>query len=469
MLLEINDLEKTYGPRAVVRLKRLALAAGDKVAVAGRNGAGKTTLLKMIAGEEAPDAGRIRLRGSVGVIPQFGGDARAQSGGERTQALIDLAFAAGPGLLLADEPTSNLDMEGIQRLEARLCAFRGALLLVSHDRALLEAVCGKVLDIETGTLYGCGYRDYLAQKRLEAAAAEARYEAYTAEKGRLAKAAEDTARRSARVKRTPKRMGNSEARLHRMGGQGAKARLDGAARAARSRLAQLEPVEKPFRGKGVVFDLRADALHSAVLVSVRGAAKAFGGRQVLRDCSFDVPGGKKTALLGANGAGKTTLMEMIAAREAGVHPCARLKIGYFKQDISTLDMRKSVLGNAMAASAYDECFSRTVLARLHFGRDGLDRQAAVLSGGERLKLALACIILSGFNLLMLDEPTNFLDAEGRGALEAVLAAYPDAVLFASHDRAFVEAVADRIVYISDGCAHTFEGGWQAYVRARHGG
>lgn len=470
MLLEIKDLEKSYGARTVISLKRLALYPGDKLAVVGKNGSGKTTLLKMITEDEEPDAGRITVRGRLGIIAQFDTpDKRhAHSGGEKTAALIVRAFADKPDLLLADEPTTNLDMEGIERLEAQLIAFDGALMLVSHDRTLLKNVCTKVLEIENGacTLYSCGYEEYLAQKARQLASREAQYEAYTEERGRLKKVAEDKTRQSSSIKRAPGRMGNSEARLHKMGGQQQKAKLDRAAKAARSRLEQLKPVERPWQDKDISFDLRATAIHSPVLVSVSGVSMRYGERSVLDDCSFVVPNGRKTALIGPNGAGKTTLLELIEARASGVETCAHLRIGYFKQDLSTLDLSISVLDNAMANAAYDQQFVRTVLARLLFRRDEVHKTAAVLSGGERLKLALAKIILSGFHLLVLDEPTNFLDIDSRNALEAVLRAYPGAVLFVSHDREFIKAVADRIVYIKEKQTRTFEGGVEQLEQAR---
>ncbi len=467
MLLDIVNLKKSFGTRTVVSLRKLALYHGDKVAVVGRNGAGKTTLLKLIMGDEEPDEGRISLRGSAGFIAQFGDpkDASAHSGGEKTAARIAEAFLNMPDLLLADEPTTNLDIESITSLEAQLCAFDGALLLVSHDRVLLENVCTKVLEIEDGNckLFSCGYADYTTQKQLEQVTQEARYEAYAAERSRLKQLADEKARQSAGIKKPPRRMGNSEARLHsKMGGQKQKAKLDRAAKAARSRMQQLEKVDKPWRGKDIAFDLHASAIHNPVLVSVSGLNKTYGSMSVLENCRFHIPNGQKTALIGPNGAGKTTLLEMIEARVTGVEACARLKTGYFKQDLSAVDPQLSVLQNVMAEAAYDECFVRTILARLLFRRDELHHKAATLSGGERLKLALAKIILSDFNLLVLDEPTNFLDTQSRSALEDVLTAYPGAVLFVSHDRAFIEAVADRIVFIRDRTTHTFEGDWDAY-------
>ncbi len=179
-----------------------------------------------------------------------------------------------------------------------------------------------------------------------------------------------------------------------------------------------------------------------------------------------MPNGRRTALVGPNGAGKTTLMEMIVRREDGIHVCTGFKPGYYRQDAAGVDTSKTVLQNAMEESVYGEPFVRTVLARLLFRRDEVHKNTGCLSGGERLKLALACVILSDFNLLILDEPTNFLDIASRQALEDVLRAYPGAVLFASHDRAFIEAVADRIVFIEEGKTRTFEGGWEEYQQDR---
>jgi macrolide transport system ATP-binding/permease protein len=189
---------------------------------------------------------------------------------------------------------------------------------------------------------------------------------------------------------------------------------------------------------------------------VEDVSKSFDGRNVLEHCSFIVRNNIKTALVGDNGAGKTTLLNMIMSGAEGIQTCRNLKMGYFRQDMSGLDLNKSVLENALEDSVYDQQFTRTILARLLFNREEIGNKAGVISGGERIKLALAKIILSDFNLLVLDEPTNYLDVESRQALEAVLCAYPGAVLFVSHDREFIRNVADRIVQLKDGTAFTYE-------------
>jgi macrolide transport system ATP-binding/permease protein len=346
-----------------------------------------------------------------------------------------------------------------------LLAFHGGLLLISHDRMLLENVCNKVLDLDNGvfTLYNCGYRDYLEQKEREKRAYQARYDAFAAERERLGQVAIARKQQSASIKRAPKRMGNSEARLHKMGGQKQKEKLDRAAKAAKSRLNQLEKVEKPWQPKPIVFDITPSKVYSPVLVSVDGVSRSFDSRVILDDCRCVIPNGRKTALIGPNGAGKTTLLNIIAESGAGITPCAGLKIGYYRQDTGGVDDNISILENVMAHSVYDETFVRTILARLLFRRDEIHKNASVLSGGERLKLAMAGIVLSDFNLLILDEPTNFLDIASRQALTDVLAAYPGAVLFASHDRAFLSAVADRIIRLENGKTNTFEGGFEAFM------
>ncbi len=474
LLLEARNIEKYYGERKILELSCLSLYEDDKVAVVGRNGTGKTTLLNILAGDTKPDSGYVNVKGSLAYMHQLGEPGAgytnsrvagklgllhgAYSGGEKVKLRIAQAFSSQVQIMLADEPTSNLDMNSIRCLEQMLLEFKGGLIIVSHDRALLKKVCNKVLEIEQGfcTLYNCGYEDYLGQKELEKETQKARYEKYIAERDRLKSAASEKARKSARTRRTPKRMGNSEARLHRMGGQKAKSNLDRAAKSMRSRLEQLEKVPKPWEQKDIVFDVTPGSVHSRVLVRVQGVSKSFDGRVVLENCSFIIPNNKKTALIGDNGTGKTTLLNMIMYANEGIEKCSNLKIGYFRQDTSDIADDKSVLENARAESVYDQNFTRTILARLLLNRDMADKKAGVISGGERIKLSIARIILSGFNLLILDEPTNYLDIESMRALESVLAAYPGAMLIVSHDREFVRNIADRVILIKDKTTHIFE-------------
>lgn len=487
MLLKITNVKKYFGQRKIIDLDQFTLFRGDKVAVTGRNGSGKTTLLRLIAGEMECDTGNISIKGTFTNIPQFfktnfmdinyriAGKlnfdcGQVFSGGEKTRESIAKAFSCQADILLADEPTTNLDIEGICCLEEMILGFRGGLMIVSHDRVLLKKVCNKVLEIDNGTckLYSSGYDEYLSQKSLELATNQMAYDKYVANKDRLKKVAIQNAQKSARIRKAPKRMGNSEARLHKMGGQKEKAKLDRSAKAAVSRLNQLEKVKKPWKEKDIVFDVKPSIVHSNVLVCVNDAFKAYDGKSILEHSSFTVLNNKKTALVGANGAGKTTIIDMIALEQQGVTRYKNLKIGYFRQDISNLDYDRSILENAMHDSLYDQCFTRTILSRLLFKRDDINKKTKLISGGERIKLSLAKIILSDFQLLILDEPTNFLDIASRNALESVLRAYPGAILFVSHDREFVASIAERIVYIQNKTTHTFEGGLEAFMHTKAG-
>ena len=488
LLIEMNNIEKAFGPRKIIALKRLTLCADDKIAVVGKNGAGKTTLLRMIAGEIVPDAGRIKVMGCIRMIPQLhtaeqidvdvriagrlGLDPqRVHSGGEQTKQRITAAFSQPCDILLADEPTTNLDIAAIHYLQTLLCEFRGGLMIVSHDRALLGLVCNKVLEIGSNdsTLYHCGYDAYVQEKEKESLHYQRKYEQFDAERKRLGRVADEKALGAARMRKTPRRMGNSEARLHKMGNQKAKAKIQRSAHAARSRINQLDNVQKPWQDRPIVFDVPRRAVHSAWLITASDVSKAYGDHRVLEHCRFGIPNGKKTAIVGPNGAGKTTLIDMILSETDGVAACQGLKIGYFSQDIRNIDDELSVLGNALSESIYDACFVRTILARLLFRRDEIHKDAGLISGGERIKLAIAKILLSDYNLLILDEPTNYLDIESRCALEAVLSAYTGAVLFVSHDRAFLENVADRIICIADKTTQSFEGGYAEFAAASVGG
>lgn len=475
LLIQIKDLVKYYGEKKIIELPSLSVYSGDKIALTGKNGAGKTTLLKMIAGETEPDRGSVTVKGSMSVISQIGkqygettdpalagklgAPEEAYSGGEIVKSKIAAALSSNPDILLADEPGSNLDIKGILLLEELLLSFKGGLILVSHDRAMLKKVCNKVLEISRDKcrLYDCGYEEYLDQKGIERETDEAKYEQYASEKQRLKRAAIEKSQKSAGVRKAPKRMGNSEARLHKMGDQKAKEKLDRSAKAALTRLEKLEKVEKPWVQDGIFFDVKPGAINSPVLIRAENLCKSYGERKVLENCSFIIPNNKKTALIGDNGAGKTTLLEMIARGDEQIKKCQNLKTGYFRQDMSDIEEDKSILENALSGSVYDQQFTRTILARLLFDRERLGDRAGLLSGGEKIKLSIAKIILSNFNLLILDEPANYLDIESREALESVLRAYPGAVLFVSHDREFVRNIADRVIEIKYGTVYTFDG------------
>src|SRR5205823_262704 len=202
------------------------------------------------------------------------------------------------------------------------------------------------------------------------------------------------------------------------------------------------------------------------VVEAEGLEVAIGGRVLLRDATFAVERGEHVALVGPNGSGKTTLLERLVRGE-GVRIGHGVQIGYFSQQEMELDTRGSVLQCVQAMTGLARPDAQSLLGRFLFsGWDAHEKQVAVLSGGERRRLALAVTVASGANFLVLDEPTNHLDLESREALEAALDAFPGTLLLVSHDRALLDAIAERTLAVEDGTLRSYDGGWADYIRRR---
>ena len=485
ILLEAHQIQKSFGEQIVLHVKQLCIYDGEKIALIGENGAGKSTLLSVLAGETEPDHGEIRRYCSLSVIHQSGEAIRdgsasiasqfqAQvrrnglSGGEMTRRRIVEALSWDSSLLFADEPTTDLDANGIEQLKKHLLSYSGALVLVSHDRALLNALCTRVLHLEDGELtdFPGTYADYQAEQQRRRAFQQFEYDQYRMEQARLKALAQQKAEWAASVKKAPKRMGNSEARLHTREYTNAVLRQSAAKRVVENRMEHLEKKERPRNLPDIRMTLGiVRPVEAKTAIEVYCDSLQVRERTLLSHAQFSLITGSKTALLGNNGSGKTTLLRLlrgISAPEIVFQGSVRMnpgvRLGCFDQDHSrTLRMDATALENVMLESQYPESAARTVLARLNLKGDNVFKPVRVLSGGERAKIALAKLLLSDVNLLLLDEPTNHLDLFTMEALEALLCGYGGTLLFVSHDRAFVSAVANRILRIESGTLTTFEG------------
>lgn len=479
LLLQAVNICKEFGDQKILDIGRLEIESGRRLALVGGNGAGKSTLLKILAGELMPDAGRIDRFGSVRLVAQFGtgesddsrGDAgrrfHAQalreglSGGEMTRRRISQALDAQPELLLLDEPTSDLDAGGVLELQKQLLAYRGTILVVSHDKAFLDALCEEVIELEAGELahYPGSYSAYEAEKARRRAYQQFEYDQYRREKARLTMAIAEKEGHAKSVLKLPKRMGNSEARLHRRSATEIEEKLHKTAKAMRSRLEQLEEKERPREIPQIRIRLgAAEGIVSKRAVEGRHVTLKVPGRELLRNASFFLPTGSRTALMGENGCGKTTLIKAIMAGEANIRVSPGVHIGYFSQEHeSTLDMEKTVLENAMSISIHDQSAVRTVLANLNIRAEDVEKPVGVLSGGERVKVSLARLLVSDANCLILDEPTNHLDLISMQAFKKTLSLYAGTLLIVSHDRDAVRQIASRILTMNNGKLSTFEG------------
>lgn len=488
MLVECKNLKKFYGDRLILDIEHLCIYDHDRIGVVGVNGAGKTTLLNLLSQRIEPDEGWVKLYGKCSYISQLEPPEEktirpemaslfkvhhtyreSMSGGEKTRFKLAASLSQNHAILFADEPTSNMDLEGIQIVENSLAEYPGALVLVSHDRDLLDSLCTKIIEIEGGKIktYSGNYSEYIKQKNEERKLAQFEYEQYVKEKKRLERAIISTREKVKSMRKTPRRMGNSEARLHKMGNQKAKAALDRAIKNMEKRIQHLEVKEKPPNIEKIKLDIGdVQKIYSKVIIEGNKLNKRFGEKVIFKDARFHLENGAKACLIGPNGCGKTTLLKMIVNQEPPIKIAPNVKIGYFSQELSILEEDKSILDNVMAESVYEESVVRILLARLLFKGDSVHKKIRVLSGGERVKASFAKIICSDFNLLILDEPTNYLDLNSLEAVEEVLRAYEHTLLFVSHDRRFINAVSNQIVIIEDHKLKTFKGSYEEYMAVR---
>src|SRR5438309_189539 len=416
----------------------------DRVALAGPNGAGKTTLLRALVGETSLQGGDLAFQKGTRVALH---DQRPP---------LARALGGDPDLLLLDEPTNHLDVESLEWLERELQSLDAGIMIVAHDRWFLEAVTNVVLELDAGrsTYFKGPWHAWRLEKasRLHAAA----------------KAADRVGRDIERLERFVARFRASTEKM---------------ARKAQVKLTQIERLEKERakskseialltrRSRSLGFEFLKPARSGRTVLEVEGLGLRIGERVLLEGASFAIERGEHVGLVGPNGSGKTTLLETILERREADDGSARLGHGvapaYFSQQELELDTRGSVLQCVQRATGLQRPDAQKLLGRFLFsGWTEHEKPVVALSGGERRRLALALVVASGANFLVVDEPTNHLDLESREALEAALEAFPGTLLLVSHYRALLDAVAQRVLAIEDGALRSFDGGWAEYARRR---
>ncbi|HBG5345227.1 TPA: ABC-F family ATP-binding cassette domain-containing protein [Clostridioides difficile] len=490
LLVKVENLKKYYADKLILDIDKLEVSENDKIGLVGSNGQGKTTLLKAILSEIEIDEGYVYLTKSYSYISQSENNIETcshskeksllnapdrfeeyLSGGEKVKLKIADALSDKKNIIIADEPTSNLDKKSIGILEDMFKRHKGALLLISHDRRFLDELCTTILELEDGKLkaYKGNYTDYLMQKDEEVKRADFEYQEYIKEKKRLEKALLYKKVLSDGVRKTPKRMGNSEARLHKMGGQTNKKKLDSNVKAIKSRIDKLEVKNKPKASAEIKIKIQEGMeIISKNLVEIKDMTLKLGNKLLLDNVSFKIKRGKKVALLGDNGCGKSTMIkEILTNKNDNIKINNKVRVGYFDQHQSLLDEEKSVLYNTKVNSSFDESFVRVNLNLFGFKGDDVYKKVKVLSGGEKIKIALCKIILEDNNFLVFDEPTNYLDIKSMEALEKALINTDKTMLIVSHDRVFVSHICNYIIEIKDTKIREFDCNYEEYIISRN--
>lgn len=488
--INIRNMKKYYGNRLVLNIEELKIYEGDKIGIVGVNGVGKTTLLEIINKNIEYDSGDVFINKDANIkyISQLRGPNKKtisgkyasifqiedqwninMSGGEKTRFKLAEGFESESNLMLIDEPTSNLDINGIELIINNFKQYRGTLLVVSHDRNFLDEICNKILEIEDGqcNIYNGNYSNYLELKEKEVKRKEFEYEEFLREKKRLTNLKRNINEKSAKVRTAPSRMGNSEARLHKMGGQENRKKLDNFAKSIQSRIDRLEIKEKPKEEDIIKIKiLDSTKPYNKILVSGKNINKSYGENIIFKNANFDIYNGKKIALIGPNGSGKTTLVNMIL-NEEGIDISKNVRIGYFSQSMDILDEEKTILENVMEKSIHDEKLARLILARLLIKGNKVYEKLKILSGGERVKVSFAKMILEDINLLILDEPTNYLDINSLEVIENLLKDYDGTILLVSHDIRFIKNIAEELLIIENNKIKHFMGNYDEYIRNKN--
>ncbi|WP_276357937.1 ribosomal protection-like ABC-F family protein [Cohnella caldifontis] len=384
------------------------------------------------------------------------------SGGQQTRAGIARLAALRPKVLTLDEPTNHLDMETIDWLQNWVRDYPGTVIMVSHDRAFLDAAADRIVELTpTGTMsYKGNYTAFREQKELERKTQMALYRKQELEKEAIVEAIRMYSQWYAKASRDAAKIGGAAKPYYAARANKHTARYH----AKEKELERLEKnrVEKPRDAEQLRVAFREGTFEAKTLLQATDLAFRYEGREqpVLRGGSLTLNRGDKLAVVGPNGAGKTTLLKLLLGELAPTsgavvrHPA--LRIGYFSQQLEHLDGDETVLDSLLRVPDMTMTFARTILGCFLFSGDAAFKRIADLSMGERCRVAFLQLYFSGANLLVLDEPTNYLDIDTRERMEEALAAYPGALAAVSHDRYFLRKVANRVVSL-DG-----RGGWTVF-------
>lgn len=524
-IVRIENIRKYFAGTPVLEGVDFRVEEGEHLGLIGRNGTGKSTLFRLITGEILPDSGVIErmkrarmaclaqlpkvmdgatifdivlhsfqellqqeralaeleermaagdegalaeysvlqeqftarggyeFRGNIKRVLQglgfhpdeFNMPFHALSGGQRTRLMLALVLLQDADLLLLDEPENHLDLEAREWLEDYLRQCRAAVVIISHDRQMLNAVATRIVEVERGCLlnYSGNYAYYMEQKAL----------------------LRDQQQRA--FERQQELIRKEEAWIDRFRYKNTKARQ------VQSRIKRLEKMElvdaPPPEASSATFNLGTVVRSGAVVLDAKDLCMGYGPLTLYKDLSFQVRRGERIGLIGPNGSGKTTLLRQISGKIQGLGGTVTLghkvTLNYYEQNHESMNPANDILGEIQSVRPeWTPQEIRSFLGRLLFTGDDVFKPVPALSGGELSRVAMAKMILGQANLLLLDEPTNHLDIASREALENALAEFPGSIVLASHDRALIDRLVDRLILVEQGNASVHLGNYAEYRR-----
>lgn len=481
--LQIENLTKSHGDRMIFADVTFGINQGDKIALIAKNGTGKTTLLRCLAGTETADSGKITTRSGLktGILEQtpqlpdemtvedfVGNDDKLRrlltqmevfvtpqpirnlSGGQRKRLALAKVIASEPDLLILDEPTNHLDIPTIEWLENYLTRSKVTLLMVTHDRYFLDRICDKIIEIDRTSLYVYegNYANYLRRRR-------ERIDGMSAE---LAKVKNTLRKEQEWMNRQPQaRAGKAQYRIDAFHDLKKRSQID-------------------LRERNVNLSVKSSYIGSKIFEASH-VSKSFGDKCVLRDFNYIFSRYEKVGIVGRNGAGKSTFIKMLQGLvqpDSGHFDVGEtVRFGYYSQEGINFDENKRVIDAitdlAEEIVVNDGVHYSPMQFLQHFLFTPVDQQKYIskLSGGERSRLHLASVLMRSPNFLILDEPTNDLDIVTLGILEEYLAEFKGCVIVISHDRFFLDSIADHLfVFEGDGVVKDFPGNYTEYRQWR---
>lgn len=465
-MITARNISYSYARLPVYSASSFNILKGEKVALVGPNGAGKSTLFKLIMKEDHVTDGSLQIIGKVGYVPQeikhdpildqapdiqtyIDPELKKQtyelmimlnslevnaelterpnklSGGQRTKLALLRAIIEEPDILLLDEPTNFLDTEGKRWIMEFLSEYPNTLLVISHDISLLDRHIDKVIAIDP------------MKKRIEEY--KGNYSKYIQVKGNndesLKKRVENDEREIARMKKSLHKMARMSSE------KGARARAN-----VQTRIDRMKDAlpELPKEIAHIKFTLPNPIHTSEIPLAVKNLKMSYGDDVIFSDVSLSIRRGERIALYGPNGAGKSTfikiLMDRITPDEGEVIKDPNLSIGYYSQEFETFDFSKTIIETVEETCTLPLDQVRPILSKFNFLRERIYQEVGTLSGGEKTRLSIALLMLHSYNLLILDEPTTYLDIQSQKIILEALKSYKGAMLFVSHTEEFVEGL-----------------------------